>query len=113
MKVLRFAVPLLVVLMLGLFGGLVNGYAKTEGKQVSTAAVEKSKKTTKAVASAISINSADQEALTRIPGIGPKKAQAIIKHRKSNGKFKTVDDLLKVKGIGAKSLAKMKPYLKL
>ena len=46
-----------------------------------------------------------------IKGIGPKTAQNINAYKKQNGNFNTVDDLLNVKGIGEKSLKKMKPYV--
>lgn len=59
----------------------------------------------------ININSADEEALSRVPGIGPKTAEKIRMHREENGMFKNIDDLIEVKGIGQKSLEKMKPYL--
>lgn len=57
-----------------------------------------------AVQEAININTADAQALTKLKGIGPKKAEAIVAFRKANGGFKTVDQLADVKGIGAKTL---------
>lgn len=59
----------------------------------------------------ININTADQQLLTQIKGIGPSTAKKIVDYRKENGEFKSVDELIKVKGIGEKSLAKMRPYL--
>ncbi len=59
----------------------------------------------------ININTASAEVLTEVPGIGPKTAGKIISYREENGAFQTVEDLLEIKGIGDKSLAKMKPYL--
>jgi competence protein ComEA len=53
---------------------------------------------------AININTADAQALTKLKGIGPKKAEAIVAFRKANGAFKTVDQLADVKGIGAKTV---------
>lgn len=55
----------------------------------------------------ININTADVQALSKnIKGIGLKKAEAIIAYREKHGKFNTVDDLKKVKGIGNKLLEK-------
>ena len=43
-----------------------------------------------------------------INGVGAKKAQAIVKYRQLNGPFKSIDDLLNVKGIGQKIIDKNK-----
>jgi len=59
----------------------------------------------------ININTAGAKELQEVPGIGEKKAQAIISFRNENGPFKSIEDLTKVKGIGAKMLEKMKPYI--
>ena len=53
----------------------------------------------------VNVNEADAETIAReLDGIGPAKAQAIVEYRESNGPFETVEDLLKVKGIGEKVL---------
>ncbi|NWK77160.1 ComEA family DNA-binding protein [Aquitalea sp. LB_tupeE] len=57
---------------------------------------------------AININTANQQQLESLNGIGPVKAKAIIDYRTKNGAFKTVDDLKKVSGIGDKTLEKLK-----
>ena len=46
-----------------------------------------------------------------ISGIGQKRASDIIAYRESNGRFKSVDDLKKVSGIGDKTLEKLKEYV--
>ena len=60
------------------------------------------------VAEKININDASAEQLEAIPGVGLKKAQAIVDYRSKNGKFSSIDDLVKVKGIGQKMMDKMK-----
>jgi len=55
------------------------------------------------------LNVADEEALKTLPGIGPKRAQAILALRQRLVRFRAVEDLLRVKGIGRKTLAKIKP----
>jgi competence protein ComEA len=52
----------------------------------------------------VRINDATVDELTKLNGIGPSKAEAIITYREENGPFKTVDDLLQVNGIGEKTL---------
>lgn len=53
----------------------------------------------------VDINKADASTIAKeLKGIGPAKAKAIVEYREKNGAFKNVDDLLKVKGIGAKML---------
>jgi len=59
----------------------------------------------------ININTAGATDLQQVPGIGPSTAQKILDTRKSYGAFKSVDDLLAIKGIGPKKLEKMRKYL--
>lgn len=61
----------------------------------------------------ISINSGTLEELDRIPGIGPVTAQNIIDFREANGFFQNVEELTKVKGIGEKTLEKIREYISL
>jgi competence protein ComEA len=58
------------------------------------------------------LNRAGPDDLTRLPGVGRKRAEAIIALRqKLGGRFKRLTDLLRVKGIGTKGLKKMEPHL--
>ena len=61
--------------------------------------------------SAVDINRANKSELMSLNGVGAKKADAIIKHRKGNC-FKSVDGLMNVKGIGNKFMQKNRKNLK-
>ena len=52
----------------------------------------------------ININTASADELMNLKGIGEKKAKTIIEFRKNNGPFKQPEDLIKVPGIGPKTL---------
>ncbi|MBE9503525.1 MAG: helix-hairpin-helix domain-containing protein [Proteobacteria bacterium] len=60
---------------------------------------------------AIDLNRAGIYDLVAIPGVGYKTAKSIIDRREKEGKFKSLNDLLKVRGIGKKRLDKIKLYL--
>lgn len=60
---------------------------------------------------ALDLNTATEAELDALPGVGPSRAQAIIEYRRTHGDFASVDDLGKVKGIGDKTLAELKPLL--
>lgn len=66
---------------------------------------------TETAAAPVDINRAGEAELTTIPGIGPATAKRIVEFRSSNGPFASVDDLLKVRGIGEKSLEKLRPHV--
>lgn len=59
----------------------------------------------------INLNTATAEQLTDVPGIGTALASRIVEFRDQNGPFERVDDLLKVRGIGERSLEKLRPYV--
>ncbi len=59
-----------------------------------------------AVAS-VDVNSADEKQLRTVKGIGPVKAKALITWRSKNGSFRSLADVRKVKGFGAKTLARI------
>lgn len=61
----------------------------------------------------IDVNTAPISKLIELPGIGEKKAQAIVDYRNAHGPFAKVSDLTKVKGIGMKMLEKMAPYVQI
>jgi len=90
---------------------------KTEAARARAAAVETARKTT--LPPRVNINTATEAELQFLPGIGPKLASAINDYKEAccdhaEGKgaaFKSVDDLLRVKGIKAAKLRAMRPYV--
>ena len=59
------------------------------------------------MAAPVDVNTADAKAIAKVMrGVGIRKAEAIVAYRNKNGKFKSLDDLAKVKGIGKKTVAK-------
>ncbi len=60
---------------------------------------------------AVDINAADQETLMTIKGIGEKRAAAIIAYRDQNGNFKSVDQLMEVRGVSESLVEKNRDSL--
>jgi competence protein ComEA len=55
----------------------------------------------------VNVNTADAKQIaTELSGIGTVRAEAIVIYRKENGKFKSIDELVKVPGIGKKTVEK-------
>jgi competence protein ComEA len=64
-----------------------------------------------AALAAVNVNTANQQDLETLKGIGPVKAKAIIDYRSKNGPFKSAADLVNVPGIGQKTVEKLKADL--
>ncbi len=56
----------------------------------------------------LDLNKATVESLEQLPGIGSVLAQRVVAHRRSVGGFRRIDDLLEVKGIGAKKFERIR-----
>lgn len=59
----------------------------------------------------MNLNTATSAELQRLPRIGEAMAQRILDYRRQNGRFRSVDDLNNVRGIGDKTLEKLRPHL--
>ena len=77
----------------------------------SAATAARSNAPSEAMPSPVNINEANADELSVLPGIGAKKALAIVAYRELNGKFMSVEELVNVKGIGPKMLAKLSGYV--
>jgi len=60
----------------------------------------------------LDLNTATQSELEGLPGIGPALAKRIIDFREDNGKFRRVEDLLNVRGIGKIRFEKLRPLIR-
>ncbi len=81
-----------------------NGYIK-----VSTGSIPAAYKVTLKIP--ISINTASQEGLEAIPGVGPSLAEKIINYRSLYGPFKTTEEIRGVTGMGKQRYLKIRPYI--
>lgn len=76
------------------------------------AAVDAKAPAAASAAAPVNVNTATIDELTALPGIGEKRAEAILELRKQKGGFKSVDELAEVKGIGPANLEKLRPYVR-
>jgi len=59
----------------------------------------------------VNINTASAAQLQLLPHVGPALAQRILAFRKANGQFKKTDELVAVRGIGERSIQRLKPFI--
>jgi competence protein ComEA len=64
----------------------------------------------KGVDGVVNLNTAPAEVLSLLPGVGPAKAGAIVTYRRRRP-FRTVDELVRIKGIGRKMVRRLRPHL--
>ena len=62
-------------------------------------------------AGVVNINTADADQLQLLPRVGPALAGRIIAYREANGPFRTIEEIVAIKGIGDSSLERLEPYL--
>ncbi len=79
-----------------------------EENQTDTATSEKENNNT---SKKININKATQSELETLPGIGPSTAEKIISHREEKGKFKTIENIKDVSGIGEAKYNSIKDFI--
>ena len=59
----------------------------------------------------VNLNTATAAQIASLPGIGPKTADLVVQYRTKNGPFKTIEEIMNVRGIGEKSFLKIKSRL--
>ena len=59
----------------------------------------------------VNINTATVEELAKLPGVGKSIAQRIVNHREKSGKFRTVEELLVIRGISRKKFEQLRPLI--
>lgn len=62
-------------------------------------------------ASPLDLNTATAAQLAQLPGIGATTAKAIVQFRQKSGPFERVNDLLAIRGISARKLEQIRPYV--
>jgi competence protein ComEA len=61
----------------------------------------------------VNINQASADQLALLPRVGPSVAQRIVEFREANGPFRSIEDLMLVRGVGEKTFELLEPYLSL
>ena len=97
-KILKCTAAVVLLIFFGAAGVLPAIAAGPEGN-------------TKEKPALVDVNSASAADLEKLPGIGPALAKRIVEFREKNGPFQSVDDLIKVQGIGEKSLARFREFV--
>lgn len=102
----QIAIAALVMVALAVTGGWWASHGGWQGKLVE---IDRAEPLTARFE--VDINTADRSELMQLPGIGQKLAHRIIESRQTAGPFADNDDLLRIEGIGPKSLKEIRPFL--
>jgi competence protein ComEA len=88
---------------------VATGLALVLAALVSVSALEAAAKP--APSAKVNLNTASAEQLATLPGVGEKLAARIVEHRQKAGGFKSIQELMNVRGIAEKNFQKIETYL--
>jgi len=92
---------------------LRRGLALMAALMLALAGVAQAAETVVRLSGVVNLNTADVEQLQMLPGVGEKRAAAIIEIRSAKGGFKSVEEIVEVKGVGDALFKRMQPHLTL
>jgi competence protein ComEA len=112
MKTIRTLVTTLALALTVLTGStaLASGPSTEDSEPESDTTSQTSSRSSASLEGQININTATMAELEALPGVGPAIAERIVSYRKDNP-FKQRNQIMRVKGIGEKTFAKIKDYL--
>ncbi len=116
-KLAHRAAPVVAIfLLLAAMGGTWRIAAAAPPSVVATLEAERpperpAKKSAQELTGKLNLNTATEDQLMLLPGIGPAKAERIVAWRKRNGGFRRTADLRRVKGFGYKTFKRLEPFL--
>ena len=89
-------------IIVGMLGELSAAASDSSGSQSTQSGITNGK---------VNLNLAGSATLQTIPGIGPSKAERIIDYRNTNGRFRKIEDIMNITGIGEKTFESIKDYI--
>ena len=98
--------------LLGLYFGRNSKHNYIPVNNISSPTAEKPTEEIQINNGKININTASEQQLTLLPGIGEAIAKRIIDYRTEHGNFKAIEDIMNVSGIGEKKFEQLRPYIK-
>jgi len=100
--------------LLGLaLGGLMLAAGQSEDSKGKRESAKTQQTDQAAKADLINVNTADLETLMKLPRVGPVIGQRIIDFREEHGGFKSLEEVMNVKGIGEKTFERLKPLIRI
>ena len=109
---MRKMILALTLTLLALLGGAPNAHAEGRRNNDGPATASAPAPAAAPAGGVVNVNEATPDQLGLLPGVGPSRANAIVAYRKTHP-FKRVEELTRIKGIGKKTFARLKPLIAL